>query len=41
LLLCVLLSALSLLRRDAMLWRILFELPRPRSALLPALERPG
>ena len=41
LLLCVLASGLVLLRRDGRLWRAFCEVPKPSSALLTPLERPG
>ena len=41
LLLCFLVSAAILLRRDGRLSWILFLLPKLRSTLRPALERPG
>ncbi len=40
-LLCILVSSLILLRRDARLTWVYCELPRLSSALCPALERPG
>jgi hypothetical protein len=41
LLLCVLILGLILLRRDDKLLRVFCELPKPSSALLLPLERPG
>jgi hypothetical protein len=40
-LLCVLASSLLVLRRDGRLWRVFCEVPKPSSALLAPLERPG